>query len=94
MTQCSIRFNAGPSSEGLFRCIYKKGGEKIWKYRIFPLSLQKILKSDIMAAKKIVASDKDYTNHVSKAVKFFWNTKKRQLKNSGDASNRGAVVGG
>ena len=43
---------------------------------------------------KIVVNDKDYTKLVSKAVKFFWNTKKRQLKDSGDASNRGAVVGG
>jgi hypothetical protein len=44
-----------------------------------------------MAEIKIVANDKDYTNRVSNAVKFFWNTKKRQLKDSGDASNRGAV---
>ena len=42
----------------------------------------------------IVANNKDYTSRVSKAFKFFWNTKKRQLKVSGDASNRGAVVGG
>ena len=47
-----------------------------------------------MSTEKIVVNDKDYTKLVSKAVKFFWNTKKRQLKNSGDASNRGAVVGG
>lgn len=47
-----------------------------------------------MAANKIVINDADYTSRVSKAVKFFWNTKKRQLKDSGDASNRGAVVGG
>ena len=47
-----------------------------------------------MSEIKIVANDKDYTSRVSKAVKFFWNTKKRQLKDSGDASNRGAVVGG
>ena len=43
---------------------------------------------------EIVANDKDYTCLISKAVKYFWNTKKRQLKDSGDASNRGAVVGG
>lgn len=47
-----------------------------------------------MAVNKIVINDTDYTSRVSKAVKFFWNTKKRQLKDSGDASNRGAVVGG
>ena len=47
-----------------------------------------------MSEIKIVANDKDYTSRVSKAVKFFWNTKKRQLKDSGDESNRGAVVGG
>ena len=47
-----------------------------------------------MSTEKIVVNDKDYTKLVSKAVKFFWNTKKRQLKDSGDASNRGAVVGG
>lgn len=37
---------------------------------------------------------KDYSSHLSKAVRFFWNTKKRQLTDSGDSSNRGAVVGG
>jgi hypothetical protein len=47
-----------------------------------------------MSTEKIVVNDKDYTKLVSKAVKSFWNTKKRQLKDSGDASNRGAVVGG
>lgn len=36
----------------------------------------------------------DYTKLVSNAVKYFWNRKKRQLKDSGDSSNRGAVVGG
>ena len=36
----------------------------------------------------------DYKLKISKAVRFFWNTKKRQLKDSGDSSNRGAVVGG
>ena len=47
-----------------------------------------------ISMEKIVVNDKDYTKLVSKAVKFFWNTKKRQLKDSGDASNRDAVVGG
>ncbi|MBR1546813.1 MAG: hypothetical protein IJ633_08500 [Prevotella sp.] len=47
-----------------------------------------------MSVDKVVVNDKDYTTCVSKAVKFFWDTKKRQLKDSGDASNRGAVVGG
>lgn len=47
-----------------------------------------------MSEIKIVANDKDYTSTVSEAVKFFWNTKKRQLKSSADVSNRGAVVGG
>ncbi|MBQ6956426.1 MAG: hypothetical protein IJP80_07415 [Bacteroidales bacterium] len=47
-----------------------------------------------MPANIIAANGKDYSRIVSKAVKFFWNTKKRQLKDSGDASNRGAVVGG
>lgn len=36
----------------------------------------------------------DYTNHIKKAVRLFWSTKKKQLKESGDTSNRGAVVGG
>ena len=48
----------------------------------------------IMSETKYVVNDRDYSKHVSKAVKFFWNTKKRQLKDSGDASNRAAVVGG
>lgn len=47
-----------------------------------------------MSTEKIVVNGKDYANMVSKAVKFFWNTKKRQLEDSGDISNRGAVVGG
>lgn len=47
-----------------------------------------------MAANKIVANNMDYTNRVSKAIKFFWNTRKRQLKDSGDESNRGSVVAG
>ena len=47
-----------------------------------------------MSVKKTVTNHRDYTSSVSKAVKFFWNTKKRQLKESGDTSNRGSVVGG
>ena len=43
---------------------------------------------------KIITNNKDYTSLVSKAVKFFWGTKSRQLINSVDSSNRGAVVGG
>ena len=43
---------------------------------------------------KIIINDIDYTYLVSKAVKLFWGTKSRQLINSGDSSNRGAVVGG
>ena len=43
---------------------------------------------------KIIINNKDYTSFVAKAVKFFWATKSRQLLNSGDSSNRGAVVGG
>lgn len=43
---------------------------------------------------KIIINNKDYTGFVIKAVKFFWSTKSRQLLNSGDSSNRGAVVGG
>ncbi len=43
---------------------------------------------------KIIINNKDYTSLVSKAVRFFWGTKSRQLSDSGDSSNRGAVVGG
>ncbi|MCM1516516.1 MAG: PaeR7I family type II restriction endonuclease [Paraprevotella sp.] len=32
--------------------------------------------------------------NTQKAIKAFWNTKKKQLVKSGDSSNRGAVVGG
>ena len=40
-------------------------------------------------------TEKDkYYKDIAKAVKFFWNTKKTQLKASSDKSNRGAVVGG
>lgn len=42
----------------------------------------------------MMVNNKDYTDIIAKAVKLFWDTKKRQLKNSGDSSNRGAVVGG
>lgn len=43
---------------------------------------------------KILINNKDYTSLVSKAVRYFWRTKSRQLHDSGDSSNRGAVVGG
>ena len=43
---------------------------------------------------KIIINNIDYTYLVSKAVYLFWGTKSRQLINSGDSSNRGAVVGG
>lgn len=36
----------------------------------------------------------DYTHEVRQANRIFWNTKARQLRHSGDSSNRGAVVGG
>lgn len=38
--------------------------------------------------------DFDVTDGVGKAVKSFWQIKKRQLRNSNDSSNRGAVVAG
>ncbi len=47
-----------------------------------------------MAKNNILVNGKDYSSLVSKAVKFFWNTKKRQLMDSGDSSNRGAVTAG
>lgn len=47
-----------------------------------------------MTTGKIVICGRDYSNLVEKAVQFFWNTKNRQLLDSGDTSNRGAVVGG
>lgn len=37
---------------------------------------------------------KKYNERVAAAVRFFWRTKKPQLKASTDKSNRGAVVGG
>lgn len=36
----------------------------------------------------------DFTVQTAEAVRFFWQTKGRQLADSGDSSNRGAVVGG
>lgn len=36
----------------------------------------------------------DYSAMIADAVNFFWNTKQKQLSESGDSSNRGAVVGG
>ena len=47
-----------------------------------------------MERKTITVNGHDYTKLLRSAVKFFWNTKNRQLKDSGDSSNRGAVVGG
>lgn len=37
---------------------------------------------------------KDYSILLSQSVRFFWDKKKKQLTESGDTSNRGAVVGG
>ncbi|MBQ3325294.1 MAG: hypothetical protein IJG81_10695 [Muribaculaceae bacterium] len=42
----------------------------------------------------ISINGQDYTKLISDAVKFFWNKKTEQLKDSGDSSNRGAVTGG
>ena len=36
----------------------------------------------------------DYSAMIAEAVSFFWNRKQKQLSESGDSSNRGAVVGG
>lgn len=36
----------------------------------------------------------DYSAMIADAVDFFWNTKQKQLSESGDSSNRSAVVGG
>lgn len=36
----------------------------------------------------------DILEQTAKAIKFFWNTRNSQLKNSGDSSNRGSVIGG
>ena len=36
----------------------------------------------------------DYSEKIAKAIRFFWNRKQKQLSESGDTSNRGAVVGG
>ncbi|MBQ8713256.1 MAG: hypothetical protein IJ551_10640 [Prevotella sp.] len=47
-----------------------------------------------MAADKTIVNGKDYSVQKAQAVSFFWNTKQRQLSDSGDSSNRGAVVGG
>lgn len=37
---------------------------------------------------------RDYSKMIADAVSFFWNKKQKQLSESGDSSNRGAVVGG
>lgn len=39
-------------------------------------------------------NDKNYLALAQKAVEGFWNTKQKQLSESGDSTNRGAVVGG
>lgn len=39
-------------------------------------------------------NNKEYLSLVQKAVKEFWDTKKKQHSASGDSTNRGAVVGG
>lgn len=41
-----------------------------------------------------IINRKDYASYVTDAVKAFWFTKMKQLEESGDSSNRGAVVGG
>ena len=38
--------------------------------------------------------DKDYSAEIANAVSYFWHKKISQLSESGDTSNRGAVVGG
>ena len=43
---------------------------------------------------KVIIDNKDYTKLIDKAICSFWNTKKKQLRASGDSTNRGAVVGG
>ena len=43
---------------------------------------------------KIEVNGKDFSLTVAHAIDVFWATKKKQLKESGDTSNRGAVVGG
>ena len=45
-------------------------------------------------AKKVKIDGMEYSNLIANALSFFWNTKKRQLTESSDASNRGAVLGG
>lgn len=47
-----------------------------------------------MAKSELIIGNNDYSHLVDKAVKSFWATKKRQLSESGDSTNRGAVVGG
>lgn len=36
----------------------------------------------------------DYSEKIADAIRFFWHRKQKQLSESGDTSNRGAVVGG
>jgi hypothetical protein len=57
------------------------------------VTLRPNLKIDDMT-KDVIINGKDYTTALAQAVNAFWQTKKRQLADSGDSSNRGAVVGG
>ncbi|MBR3467003.1 MAG: hypothetical protein IKH15_07280 [Bacteroidales bacterium] len=45
-------------------------------------------------AEDIIVNGKNYTPVLKQAVSAFWFTKERQLADSGDSSNRGAVTGG
>lgn len=44
--------------------------------------------------KEIKINGNDYSEIIAEAVSFFWNKKQKQQSESGDSSNRGAVVGG
>ncbi|MBQ8099043.1 MAG: hypothetical protein IJ244_05920 [Bacteroidaceae bacterium] len=47
-----------------------------------------------MATDDININGKHYSALTAQAVRYFWSTKQRQLSDSSDLSNRGAVVGG
>ena len=55
------------------------------------ISAMKILSSN---NQRLEFNGKDFSSSVAQAIDIFWNTKKKQLLESGDTSNRGAVVGG
>ena len=57
------------------------------------VTLQPNSKADEMA-EEVIINGKNYTPVLKQAVSAFWFTKERQLADSGDSSNRGAVVGG